>query len=219
MDPDDAAYRKSVRNMSMVLAAIVLVIFAALFIPPYLFPVRDSFQSSASLGSPQGFTLNLEVNATSVPGSGRVNITAWAANGGGSSLNVSVAASWGVNPDRLWTSVCTPGFPLGVGVMEGHYDDSNYTLGQLLVPAFSPVLCPARAPPGYFDFFPHSSRALVDIGGAPSFWTMEGNLTFSGSSSTDLPGAGPGRLPPGVYTAVAADEWGDVLTTNFRVGP
>jgi hypothetical protein len=217
MDPDDVAYRKSVKNMSIVLASIVIVIFAALFIPPYLFPIHDSFQSSVSLGSPEGFTLYLEVNATSVPSPGRVNITVWAANGGGSSLNVTVGESWGVNPDMLWTQTCTPGFPIGVGVMEGHYDQSNYTLGHLLILAAPPILCPASFPPSYFDFFPHSSRALVDIRGSPSFWTIAGNLTFSGSSSTDLPGAGPDRLPPGVYTVVAADEWGDVLTTNFRV--
>ena len=28
---------------------------------------------------------------------------------------------------------------------------------------------------------------------------------------------GQGQLPLGVYTGVAADEWGDVLLTNFLV--
>jgi len=30
-------------------------------------------------------------------------------------------------------------------------------------------------------------------------------------------GAGTNQLPSGVYTVIMADEWGDVLTTNFLV--
>jgi len=48
MDSDDIAYRKSVRNMGLFLAAIVITIFAAIFIPPYVNPPHNAYPQSVS---------------------------------------------------------------------------------------------------------------------------------------------------------------------------
>ena len=221
MSDDDAAYNKSVRNMIIVLAVIVITVFAFIFIPPVLNPPRDIFQNSVSTPSSQGFTLSLTVNATQMGPGDSLSITALATNTQGTADNISSAAMWGVDKDRLWTAICLPGFPIGVGVMEGHFDEDNYTLGRLLTPwQHGLASCPIGQleSPTYFDFIPHSSRALVSIGGNPSFWTIESDVQFNANSTLELGLHFSSQfLQSGVYTAVAADEWGDVITTNFRV--
>ena len=208
---DDAAYRRSVRNMSAVLAVIVIVVFAAIYIPPYVNPAHDVFQTSVTAGSPFGFTMHLATNATALDPSGAVLITGWLNSTSDSLQNVTAAESWALQQDRLWTRPCTSGWPIGVGVMRGHYTADNYTLGALL-PVPQPLTsCPAGGvTPTYFVFEAHSSKALVSLGGTPAIWSIETSFAFGQS----LPGYG---LQPGVYTAVLADEWGDVLTANFLV--
>ncbi|MDG6988054.1 MAG: hypothetical protein JRN21_01875 [Nitrososphaerota archaeon] len=219
MDSDDVTYRKNVRNMSVVLAAIVLTIFAALFVPPY-FASPNVFQTSVSVATPFGFSLNLALNSTSASPAGGVLLTGWLNSTESSVNNVTASVSWAFPPTGLWlgTDRCTAGWPLGIGVMQGHYTQDNYTLGSLL-PFMQPlVYCPVTAPPQFFLLYPHSSEALAVIGGNPFRWVLNDSLPFSSSSLA--PGAlrsTVSGLPPGVYTAVLADEWGDVLTANFRV--
>jgi hypothetical protein len=211
LNSDDVAYRKSVRNMSIVLAVIVVTIFAALFIPPYVYPSHDVFQPSVTLDSPFGFTLHLTVNSTTVSSEGTILLTGWVNSTSAVVENVTTSNSWGVPQAKLWERACTAGWPLGVGVMQGHYTHDNYTLGTLVSIPQPLLSCPVQvATPSYFLFEPHSSKALVDIAGTPSFWTIQSSLAFEVYTS----GA---QLNPGVYTAVLADEWGDVLTTNFQV--
>lgn len=209
MSSDDLAYRKSVRNMTLVLAAIVITIFAAIFIPPYVNPYHDVFQPSVSLDSPFGFTLHLEVNATSPSPGSRVLLTGWLNSTSGSVENVTAADSWALNQNGLWGRICTSGWPIGLGIMRGHYTQDNYTLGTLIPLPRPLVACPLQAgAPAYFLIESHSSKALVDIGGAPQVWTIQTSYAF---------GYAPNQLAAGVYTALVADEWGDILTTNFLV--
>jgi hypothetical protein len=208
---DDVAYRRSVRNMSIVLAAIVITVFAALFVPPYVNPSHIVFQKSVSLDSPFGFTLHLKLNATSVPSNGIILLTGWVNNTSSAVENVTAANGWAFESGRLTKMPCTSGWPIGFGLMAGHFTQDNYTLG-VLIPIPQPmVLCPVpAASPNYFLFEPHSSTALVTIGGNPFFWKIQTSLTLR-QQMLGHP------LQAGVYTAVLADEWGDVLTANFQV--
>lgn len=196
--------------MSFVLAAIVITVFAAIFVPPYLYPPHDLFQSSVSYDSPFGFTLHLTINTTSLPRAGVIMLTGWVNSTSSSIENVTAANSWGLPQSRLWGRVCTTGWPIGVGVMKGHYTQDNYTLGTV-VPVPQPLAsCPIQlSSPRYFLFEAHSSKALVTVGGNTVLWRIQTGLSFRGFSNS--------ALQPGVYTAVVADEWGDVLTTNFLV--
>ncbi len=213
MDPDDAAYRKSVRNMSVVLAAIVITVFAAIFIPPYLNPPRETFETSVTQESAFGFTMHLTINATSVASGGGITLSGWLNSTAALVENVTAADSWALPQGLLWGRTCTAGWPVGLGIMRGHYTQDNVSSGTLVrLPA--PIMyCPAvLGSPQYFLFepAPHSSKALVTIGSSPAIWMIQSSLGFSRDASG-------GGLQPGVYTAVLADEWGDVLTTNFRV--
>ena len=210
MDSNEVAYKKSVRNMVLVLAAIVITIFAAIFIPPYVNPPSGTFPQSVSYATGFGFTMLLTVNYSSGSPTWSSLLTGWVNSTSPSINNVTAASAWAFPLDDLYTKPCTPGWPIGVGVMEGHYTQDNYTLGTLLPLNLTQSQCPVTSgSPTSFAFEPYTSKALVVLGGAPSFWTVQTGFLF--------PGSAPGyQLPPGVYTAVLADEWGDVLTANFR---
>ncbi len=211
MDQDDAAYRKSVRNMSVILAAVVITVLAAIFVPPYVNPVHDVFQSPVSYDSPFGFVMHLELNATSVPAGGGILLTGWINSSSSSIEQVNASDSWAFDQAQLWGKICTSGWPIGVGLMRGHYTQDNYTLGTLISVPRPYAACPAQAgTPSDFLLRAHSSEALVTIGGTPQLWVLQSSLAFGRDVSGN-------PLSPGVYTAVLADEWGDVLTANFLV--
>jgi hypothetical protein len=211
MDPDDITYKRSVRNMVIVLAVFATAIFAAIFIPPYVNPPQTAFPQSVVYNSGFGFTMHLTINLSSGSSTWSALLGGWVNSTSPSVDNVTAADSWAFPPNDLFTRPCTPGWPVGVGVMEGHYTQDNYTLGTLLPLGRSQSQC-AGAPysPTSFTFEPQTSKALVVLAGTPYFWTIQTALRFNDTT--------PGfQLPSGVYTAVLADEWGDVLTANFRV--
>ncbi|HKT22289.1 MAG TPA: hypothetical protein VJR06_06770, partial [Nitrososphaerales archaeon] len=171
----------------------------------WIFPASNVFQPSVSYDSAFGFTLHLTVNATSLNAGKGIALSAWLNSSSGSIENITASNGWGVVPNGLWTRICTAGWPIGVGIMRGHYTQDNVTFGTLIQPPLPAVQCPAQAAtPGYFLLGPHSSKALVDLNGTPQFWVLQSSYSFS-----------TGQFPAGVYTAIVADEWGDVLTTNF----
>lgn len=207
---DDRAYSSNVRNMVLVLAAIVIVIFAAIFIPPLLNPIHEQFVPSASTNSAYGFSLNLLLNSTDLPPGGWVSMRAWLNSTSPQIDNITAANQWPVNPNSLRTGNCTLGWPLGVGVLRGYYTTDNYTLGS---PVSLPRLvfaCPliAYSPPSYFLLQSHGSTAVVRLSESLAEWDLRIVMPFGGSYAET-----------GVYTAVAADEWGDVVVVHFRVGP
>jgi hypothetical protein len=207
MDPDDLAYKKSVRNMSVVLAVIVITIFAALVASPYLFPTTSTFQTSTTFVSAFGFTLYLRINTTTLAPDGNLQINGWLNSSSGSVSNITAADTWGIGPANLWTAACTSGWPIGVGVIRGHYTQDNSTFGTLYpipIPAYKCLV--GNPAPNSFLLEPHSSKALVTLNGTPQYWVLQSNYTLNTRG-----------FPPGTYTAVLADEWGDVMTTNFIV--
>jgi hypothetical protein len=212
-DPDDAAYRKSVRNTVKVLAVVVAVIAAALILTAYFDVAPDTFQTSTSVASTYPFTMSLAINTTSAQAEDGVSVTAWL-NGtspGSSVDNVTAASEWAFDQTQLVWPRCQQGFPLGVGVMQGHYTQDNYTLGTLLPIHQSLPPCRESSPPAWFYFPSQESRVVVFFEGNLTYWNLSVTTDF-GPASAVLP-----RLDPGVYTAVAADEWGDLVLTNFNV--
>lgn len=197
--------------MAFVLAAIVIVIFAALFLPPVLNPVHELFPPTASTTSlVNDFTLNIQLNETSVAPGSALAVSAWLNSTASRPNNVTAASSWAVGPEGLWTRPCTSGWPLGVGVMKGYFSSENYTLGSLVRFPEPLLSCPVTAgTPSFFVLQPHGTVALADMGTSAVRWDLRSALVV-------VPGSLPG-LQAGVYTAVAADEWGDVALTHFRV--
>jgi hypothetical protein len=212
MDPDDAEYHKSARNMSIVLAAIVITALGAILIPPHIFQSHNVYVSNTSETFASGFALHLTVNSTTVTSSEGLLVTGWINSTSSVIADINASNSWGLPPANLWGRICTNGWPIGIGVMKGHYSSLNYSQGTLLPIQRPLVSCPVQSgTPKDFVLRPHSSLALVTIGVSPRNWDLISSFVFLGSARTG------GQLQPGIYTAVLADEWGDVLPLIFRV--
>ena len=211
MDPDEIEYKKSVRNMSLVLAAIVITAFAGIFIPPYFFSAHNMYVPSVSDQSTFGFTVHLSLNSTLVQPSGGVLITGWINSTSASIEDINSSGSWGLPQSQLWGS-CNLGWPIGIGIMKGHYADANYSAGTLINVSPLRSWCGPQGgtTPKDFVLRPHSSQAVVTVNGSPAIWDLVSSLGFGGIPLGI-------QLQPGVYTAVIADEWGDVLTMIFQV--
>lgn len=213
MTEDDRAYARSVRNMSIILAGIVLAVFAAIFVPPLFAPSHVPFSTSSTIPSPYGFDLGVRINATQLGPNQYLEISAWVNNTSSQILNVTAGSNWPLDENGLWGKLCTSGWPIGIGVMRGFYTNYNYTLGTL-VPLPRPLVsCPvSSATPQYFLIERYSSEAIASVNGTLERWDLQSNLVFGSTAF------GHDRLE-GVYTVVAADEWGDVaflyFTTNY----
>ncbi len=207
---DDQAYRKSVRNMSVVLAAIVITVFAALVITPFLNPLHEQFPNSASVDSPYGFALSVTLNETQL-GPGRyVSIIALMNSTSSQIENVTAQSAWAVDPSHLWGRLCTSGWPMGIGLMQGYYSEGNFSRGTLIRLLQPLVLCLVlRGTPSYFLLQPHGSKTVASLNGTPEFWDLQTTLDFGSGS------LGQGQRLGGVYTVVVADEWGDVVLLHF----
>jgi hypothetical protein len=206
----DASYRRSVRNTVIVIVALALTIAAALLVPPILNPIHEQFNNAASVDSPHGFSLTIKLNATQLTPTEGITVTAWINSTSNQIGNISAASHWPVGPQGLWTRICTNGWPLGVGFMAGYFTGDNYSLGSLIhvpMPLFGcPILI---STPGFFLLQPHSSTAIVRVNGALAEWNLTSTLGLRSSQLSPQRG--------GVYTAIAVDEWGDVVLAHFRV--
>jgi hypothetical protein len=205
---DDEVYRRNVKVMSVILAAIVLTVFAAIFIPPVLSPVRKTFPSGVTEGSPFGFLMGMRINATHFASGSSVSISFWLNDTTADYVNLTAADSFQFG--ELWTPPCYGGFPAGVTVMAGYFTQDNVSLGEPLQLPMAAVLCPVNGPPLAFLFQSHSAAAVVKLDGSLVRWDLVGRGVFAGTSTP----AGTAAFR-GVYTVVLADEWGDVLVAHF----
>ncbi len=210
LSEDDTAYRKSVRNMALVLAAIVITVFAGLIIPPYFSPNQEQFQTSGSVASPFGFTLSVRLNSTHTSPDGFVKITAWVNNSAASVENITSGNYWIVDHGLLWGRPCTSGWPIGIGVMQGYYTEADYSQGALIRLPQPLTSCPvSRATPGYFLLEARGSKAVVSLNGTLEFWNLQSTLVLGPVS------LGGSQWPAGTYTVLVTDEWGDVIISQF----
>lgn len=217
VEDDDETYRRNVRTMGIVLAAIVITVFAAIFVPPLLNPLQEQFPSSVRVNSPYGFSLNLSLNTTQASAGKGVNFEVWLNNTSDQIVNVTSLNSWLTG----WpVSRFCPGFPpANVGVVPGYYSADNVSLSQVLpVYPVSGSDCPelaAGTTARYILFQPFRSVALIVFSNSSEAYQTD--LRFSYSSSGSY---GSGRLSSfsSVMTVVAADEWGDIVVAHFLVG-
>jgi hypothetical protein len=108
-------------------------------------------------------------------------------------------------------------FPIEYAVLQGYYGTGNYTSASALTVYNTGVTysCPTMtAPIPYFLFAPLSDNASFLSGPGSSYllsadYTVTGYWTGSGTFH---------QFPPGVYTALVEDEWGDVVLLHFTEG-
>ncbi len=197
-------------------AAVVIVVVALLAgtsllllkTPPQ---ASETHSSSTSTSASNGLELRLAINATNLAPGGKLGVTVSEFNTEATANNVSAAQLWKVQ--GLSLGACgTEIYPFGIAVFQGGYTSENVSEAKPLR-IFPPIACPMmiRLVTGYL-FEPMSDSAVVLPGASPT--PMSANLTVRGQyADSSLM-----KLSPGVYTVVAGDEWGALLTLQFSVG-
>jgi len=133
--------------------------------------------------------------------------------------NVTEADQWAYRQDS--TGLCGPDpyvNPVEFAVVQGHYGQNNYTSSSAL-PFFNPTilnLCAEVTITGgsnAYGFQPLSDAFTFPIGSAqPEVGTASVTITTSGYWTVGQDGVAAVRpFPPGSYTVIGADEWGDVV--------
>jgi hypothetical protein len=110
-------------------------------------------------------------------------------------------------------------FPIEYAVLQGYYDASNYTSASALT-LYDPgvtYLCPTvSASIPYFLFSPLSDDASFSFSsGQNNSYLLSADYSVTGYWT------GSGifhQFPPGVYTALVEDEWGNVVLLHFTEG-
>ena len=130
-----------------------------------------------------------------------MTVTIWDNNTLAKNNSVSIGSDWAVT--GLTVFPCDRGWPIGIGLLRGHYVASNVSQGQLVDYSFQ-WNCPPPITLQNFTFLPHGSTALVMTNYGPTTRNILQMYTYQ-------------NLKPGAYTAVACDEWGHISIAYFAV--
>ena len=178
--------------------------------------------TSDSVEGINGLTLRLTVNVSTSSSGVTVSVLAGEYNLHASAANVTAAVTWSVPEQVLQSRFCTPAdSPVGVSIAQGYYTQSNMSSAKFLIfinPAVT-YTCTVQAPDPVttYTFSPMSDAATVR-GNCGSLicgynTTASDQLVASGSY---VDGALTG-FPPGEYTVISGDEWGNSLLAYFTV--
>ena len=171
--------------------------------------------------SSDGLNLNLQVNAG---GNGTFTVTAYESNLLSSVNNVTEANQWKYPVDLLNpANNCAPtNNPVGFAIFQGYYGMSNYTSGKAL-PLYNTNVefhCTENIYPNEYVFQPLSDSISVynhgqfETNGTASLSLLTGGYWTGGAGTPTSASFSEFR---GVYTVLAADEWGNVLLLHFTV--
>jgi hypothetical protein len=187
----------------------------------------SSSTSSASTATVSDQGLGIELVLSVSPGQGpyatsfEVNATVW--NTLSRPNNVTGVDNYhGVQLNPL----CNTG-PVTFEVLKGYYTVANFTSGTVLsIHGVQNMMCvvPTSAL-SYYVFQPNSdvfTGPLADqaMGGKASTATMTTRSAAAAASLVNIYSSGlanPEPFPPGTYTVVAADNWGQLALVHFAV--
>jgi len=210
-DEDDASYKRSVKNLTVLLIVVVIVVISGLVFTTYFVPTNGLVKSTY-VYDPNGLTLSMKLNTTEAFVPYGVNITLWV-NGTSGIEDLNAQNSWVVPPSSLWTPPCEPGWPIGIGIMRGYYDMYNYSSGTLLPLNDSGFRCPPQELPQSFIIEPRGSESIVNLSDSFKRWDLQITLVLANAIFTQ------GQKAGGLFTVVGADEWGDLTVLHFDAPP
>jgi len=168
----------------------------------------DYVQTGSVASSPSALEVYVNTNTTGMGPVQQTLASVWENNTLPLINNVSALSDYAI--PNLSFSPCAGGFPLEMGLLQGHYGMGNFSEGQFVSPiVFS---CTTDyADYQYFVFSPLNGTAVAHgVQTQPSgpfserLADVSFNYTYTG-------------LGPGEYTVVGGDEWGHVAFAYFSV--
>ena len=119
--------------------------------------------------------------------------------------------------------------PLGVGILQGNYESGNFSESTPLTTFYPGIIhCLTEVNIDNFSFAPRSSNVTVYApepewtrpaeikAHAWGFWSVSGSPCVRYDPACPYPGSFR-SFPPGLYTALAQDQWGQVAVAHFEV--
>jgi hypothetical protein len=210
-DADDETYRKNVRNMVLVLGAMIIIVLAFIFIPPLIYRPHEQFMPRVTVISPNGFSLNLSLNSTHFVSGSTISFSVWLNNTENQINDLPAQGSWAL--PSLAATPCGAALPFRLGVIPGYYGSDNVSLARPLQISYLNSTCPTTAPigvPQHFIMEPHSLQAIVKSTTGVQQFDMRATFTANGYASD-----GNANRFAGTFTVVLGDEWGDIAITHF----
>jgi hypothetical protein len=179
--------------------------------------------SASSPDSSDGLRLGLSLSANST---GMLDVIVTEHNTLDRPYTITTGGHWPVNGMGLflWTGAMCSNTTIGYEILQGNYEESNYTKGSALSLGIqSPIQCPGHMGDEYPTIKPLGD--VVRSGVWSGSWF--GGLGVSGGVSCPDPEMNPNprnycplmfvSFAPGNYTAVAGDEWGRAVILHFTV--
>jgi hypothetical protein len=202
MEADEIKYRKSVRNTSILIGIVILIIVLSLLIPPIFNPPKKVFGGIGSTESAYGFDLYLKLDKGYIQKGTNITASAWIMNGAGRINNVTAMSNW---PLQGLYSKCSP---LAIGIIKGYYEQANITRGSF-IDLNNSKSCESENVL-YYLLEPMGTNGIAFYQGGARKVSMNISISLSGYYEE-------GRFLEfkGVYTVVAADEWGDIVLLYF----
>jgi hypothetical protein len=182
---------------------------------------------ASSTNSTVGLVLELSTNSSYIQSGQTLNVTVSVWNALSIVHNVSSASDWAAPLQNLsfWQDGAQCDQRMKFAIFDGYYDQGNASYASnslLLSQAGVGPECLNDNPPLYI-WQPSRDVAKVSLFGFPfTYMYVNDSSPISGYYPTDSVNATglipPTPFPPGTYTIVAEDEWGQ-LTLHFVVGP
>lgn len=176
-------------------------------------------KTAADASNPNNLRLNLTIGSN-----GGTNITISAEESNLLDLvnNVTTANAWPFPDTDSLACGNYDQFPIQYAVLQGSYGTNNYTLGSPLTLYDTAIAypCPTIATPApYLLFGPLSDNAsrYFPQGQEEENFTVSANYSVTGYWTGSQSTAAYHQFPPGTYTVLAEDEWGDVALLHFTL--
>jgi hypothetical protein len=186
------------------------------FLTTQVVGIPTDFPLSASAVGTNSLNLTLSLNASSISQGQSIGVTIDESNLLNTASTVNSSSNW---PLFLSLGPCGHGnYPIGLAIFDGYYTSSNISAADSLE-LYQPGV---RACPMFmllitsYTFQPLSDIASVNSPNPGFNLSMNSDLTangyWSGTSAENFV-----VFPPGIYTIVGGDEWGQLVILHFDV--
>jgi hypothetical protein len=225
-DSQPVAYTVWFTNDTIFCVSPLLSNYSLCPVHPYIPVIAIGVNSTSSLNETDGIRIDLRISTNS-SGAGFIFSTAEGIYVSGDLFNtlsannsLSDSNSWSIPQSEMRMTCGT--FPQSFAVYQGDYSQANFTQATPLS-LNSPqvgMICPSPPSNGYVDFSPQSETASAPAGvlsprPTTEKITLSDYITGYWTGQASSPSFKP--FPPGSYTIVVMDEWGDSAILHFAV--
>jgi len=223
--------QRAASNMTIISVGAIVVIIAAsgLYLSGLPFQKTTSTAvfsnyplSAETSDSTIGLQLRVILNSSKLMTGEGIRVSITEMNILNSTNNVTASNSWPLN--GLALGPCgTVNYPIGIGIFQGYFTGSNISSAGKPLSIYNPgeYMCPMiLTNTGSYEFQPMSDSAQVSgscTSGSCFQLDITSRIDAGGYWNLGLGGRTFENFPPGTYTVIGGDEWGQLVILHFVV--